>query len=83
MSDITKEGLNEFYFKLHGHKHTFQSATSTERDGWLTAVETKASEAKANRSEVVNSEGYKSHINSLGELETYLLLPLTANDYTR
>lgn len=68
-SDFGKDpGSNEFHFKLHGQKHTFQAATSTERDSWLSAVESKAAEAKASRDGIIGSEGYKKHMTSLGEL---------------
>lgn len=66
-SDFGKDpGSNEFHFKLHGQKHTFQAATSTERDSWLSAVESKAAEAKASRDGIIGSEGYKKHMTSLG-----------------
>ena len=65
--DITKEGVNEFWFKLHGHKHTFQATNQKDRDSWLSAVETKAAEAKGSREDIVGSEGYKKYINSLSK----------------
>ena len=63
---MTKESYNEFFFKLHGHKHTFQTGTPAERDSWLVAIETKASEAKAAREGIIGSDGYKQQIEKLG-----------------
>ncbi|KAL9123095.1 MAG: hypothetical protein Q9187_000346 [Circinaria calcarea] len=66
-SDFGKDpGSNEFYFKLHGQKHTFQAATLTQRDSWLVVVESKAAEAKSSRDGIIGSEGYKKHMTSLG-----------------
>lgn len=62
MSDVTLEGSNEFSFKLHGHKHIFQAASTTERASWIAAIEAKSTEAKALKEGIVASEGYKSHI---------------------
>ena len=75
MSDITKEAQNEFHFKLHGHKHTFQAATSAERDNWFAVVENKASEAKASRNGIVDSEGYKNHLSSLSKWHYIIYWP--------
>ncbi|MCJ1483384.1 hypothetical protein MMC06_003551 [Schaereria dolodes] len=61
-SDVTKEGLNDFSFRVHGHKHTFQAPTSAERDSWLVAVETKLGEAKSTHEGVIGSDGYKNHM---------------------
>lgn len=66
VSDVTKGDLNEFSFKLHGHKHGFQAPTKAERDGWLVAIETRLADAKASREGIVGSEGYKSHKEQLG-----------------
>lgn len=66
MSDVTKGDLNEFTFKLHGHKHGFQAPTKAERDGWLVAIESRLANAKASREGLVGSEGYKSRIEHLG-----------------
>ncbi|KAL8802413.1 MAG: hypothetical protein Q9182_003836 [Xanthomendoza sp. 2 TL-2023] len=62
IKDVTKTGPTEFTFKYHGHKHAFQAGNTTERDGWLSALETRHTEAKTNRDGVVGSEGYKSSL---------------------
>lgn len=66
VSDVTKGDLNDFTFKLNGHKHGFQAPTKAERDGWLVAIESRLADAKASRDEIVGSEGYKSRIEQLG-----------------
>lgn len=66
MSDVTKGDLNEFTFKLHGHKHGFQAPTKAERDGWLVAIETRLADAKASRDTITGSEGFKSRLEQLG-----------------
>jgi hypothetical protein len=65
---VTKGDLNEFTFKLHGHKHAFQASTKAERDGWVVAIESRLADAKASRDGLVGSEGYKNHIKQLGML---------------
>ncbi|RAH86437.1 hypothetical protein BO86DRAFT_110244 [Aspergillus japonicus CBS 114.51] len=67
VSDIAKEGANEFHFKVNGHKHTFQAVSSAERDGWVLALETKAAEAKAEKETIVASEGYKAELEKLNK----------------
>ncbi|RAH45195.1 uncharacterized protein BO95DRAFT_464264 [Aspergillus brunneoviolaceus CBS 621.78] len=67
VSDIAKEGANEFHFKVNGHKHTFQAASGAERDGWVLALETKAAEAKAEKETIVASEGYKAELEKLNK----------------
>ncbi|PYH84472.1 hypothetical protein BO82DRAFT_381604 [Aspergillus uvarum CBS 121591] len=67
VSDIAKEGASEFHFKVNGHKHTFQAASSAERDGWVLALETKAAEAKAEKETIVASEGYKAELEKLNK----------------
>ena len=37
-----------------------------ERDGWLVAIEASSAGAKANRENLVASEGYKSQLDKLG-----------------
>ncbi|KAL8929856.1 MAG: hypothetical protein Q9208_001000 [Pyrenodesmia sp. 3 TL-2023] len=58
--DVAKAGPHDFTFKYHNHKHAFQAASATERDGWLVALETRHAEAKTSREGIVGSEGYKS-----------------------
>lgn len=65
VTDITKEGTNEFSFKCNGHKHAFQATSSDERDGWFTAVEVKSAEGKAEKEILVESEGYKAELEKL------------------
>ncbi|KAM5429935.1 hypothetical protein McanCB56680_001501 [Microsporum canis] len=72
ISDVTKDGHNEFVFKLNGHKHTFQAATAEERDSWIAAIEAKSAEGKAAKEEIVGGEGYKS------ELEKFTKVPVVA-----
>jgi len=74
---VTKEGYNDFSFRLHGHKHTFQAATHAERDSWLVAVETKAAEAKTSRDGITGSDGYKHHMENLGRPhdDCYFVVP--------
>lgn len=68
MTDLSKEGVNELIFKLHGHKHTFQASSSSERDSWFAAFEAKAAEAKAEKETVTSSEGYKAELEKLSKL---------------
>lgn len=65
VSDVTKGDLNEFTFKLNGHKHGFQATSKAERDGWLVAIESRLADAKASREGIVGSDGYKSRIEQL------------------
>ncbi len=66
-TDLSKGDFNDFAFKLHGHKHDFKAPTKAERDGWLVAIETRSSEAKAAREGLIVSEGYKSHLEKLSK----------------
>ena len=59
---MTKEGSNDFSFRINGHKHVFQAASTGERSSWIVAIETKATEAKALKEGVLGSDGYKKHI---------------------
>lgn len=65
VSDITREGSNEFFFKVHGQKHTFQATNTAERDSWVVALEAKATEAKAEKETITASEGYKAELEKL------------------
>lgn len=62
---MTKEGSNEFLFKVGGHKHTFQATSAAERDSWVLALETKVAEAKAEKEAITSSEGYKAELEKL------------------
>lgn len=66
-TDITKDGSNEFHFKVGGVKHTFQASSSTERDSWVAALETNSADAKAQKETIVASEGYKSELEKLSK----------------
>ncbi|KAJ5892560.1 hypothetical protein N7504_009251 [Penicillium tannophilum] len=65
ISDLTKEGSNEFLFKVAGQKHTFQASNATERDSWFVALEAKSAEAKAEKETLTSSEGYKAELEKL------------------
>lgn len=64
---MTKAGPSDFAFKYHGHKHAFQAANPTERDGWLVALETRQAGAKLNREGIVGSDGYKTSLENFGK----------------
>ncbi|KAF2196939.1 hypothetical protein GQ43DRAFT_230564 [Delitschia confertaspora ATCC 74209] len=63
--DLAKDGTIAFHFKLHGQKHAFEASTSPERNGWFVAFEKAIEEAKAAEKDIVESEGYKGHLESL------------------
>lgn len=65
MSDLAKEGSNEFTFKIHGQKHTFQAGNTGDRDGWFIALEAKAAEATAEKEAITTSEAYKAELERL------------------
>ncbi|KAJ5318804.1 hypothetical protein MYU51_012807 [Penicillium brevicompactum] len=65
VSDVTKEGSTEFLFKVAGQKHTFQASSAAERDSWVVALESKATEAKAEKETIITSEGYKAELEKL------------------
>ncbi|KAJ5779425.1 hypothetical protein N7457_007145 [Penicillium paradoxum] len=65
VSDVTKDGHNEFVFKVGGHKHTFQASSAAERDSWVVAIEANATEAKAEKETITSSEGYKAELEKL------------------
>ena len=67
MTDFVKGTFDEFHFKVHGQKHTFQAPSRAERDAWILAIETKAQEAKAAHEGIVGSEGYKSQHEKFGK----------------
>lgn len=58
---MTKEGSNDFSFKVNGHKHVFQAASTAERSSWIAAIEAKAAEGKGLKEGILGSEGYKKH----------------------
>lgn len=68
VSDVARGDFNDFSFKLHGHKHSFQTPTKAERDGWLVAIETKSKEARAAHEDLISSQGYKSQLEKYGKI---------------
>ncbi|KAI9698930.1 MAG: hypothetical protein M1836_003119 [Candelina mexicana] len=80
VSEVTKEGINDFHFKLHGQKHTFQAGSLSERDSWLVAVQTRAAEAKTTAESITGSAGYKENFGRLGGSSAVLapIAPTTA-----
>ncbi|KAF2120841.1 Pleckstrin homology domain-containing protein [Lophiotrema nucula] len=66
-TELTKDGIVAFHFKLHGHKHAFEGATKLERDGWYIAVEKAVEDAKAAKESIVGSESYKEEIGKLNK----------------
>jgi hypothetical protein len=66
-TDLSKDGTVAFFFKLHGHKHTFEAQNLKERNGWFIAVEKAIEEAKAAKESIVSSESYKEELAKLGE----------------
>ena len=72
-TDITKDGSNEFHFKVGGVKHAFQASSSAERDSWVAAVEAKSADAKAQKETIVASEGYKSELEKLSKSFFFLI----------
>ena len=63
---VTVEGTDEFYFRAHGQKHTFQAKSTAERSSWVVTIKKKIEEAKAMKDEIHGSEGYKKHMESFG-----------------
>jgi hypothetical protein len=63
---VTEEDLTDFSFKIHHSKHTFQTTTKPERDGWLLALKSAIDEAKAAHEGITSSEGYKSQLAKYG-----------------
>lgn len=67
VSDINKEGANEFSFKTHGHKHVFQASSATERNSWVAALTAKSTEAEAEKETITTSESYKAELEKLSK----------------
>ncbi|ESZ98091.1 hypothetical protein SBOR_1470 [Sclerotinia borealis F-4128] len=59
-SDISEDGTVDFFFTIHGHKHTFQAANIVERDDWVATLKNKVAEAKEIAESVKESETYKT-----------------------
>ncbi|KAL8907083.1 MAG: hypothetical protein Q9207_001624 [Kuettlingeria erythrocarpa] len=67
IKDVAKAGPHDFTFKYHNHKHAFQAASATERDGWLVALETRHNDAVNSREGILGSEGYKSSLENFAK----------------
>ncbi|OKL59968.1 hypothetical protein UA08_04614 [Talaromyces atroroseus] len=65
VSDVSKEGVNEFFFKTNGHKHVFQATSAAERDSWVAALTAKSAEAEAEKETITGSEGYKAELEKI------------------
>lgn len=59
-SDVSEDGTADFFFTIHGHKHTFQAANPAERDNWVATMKVKVAEAKEIAESVKESETYKT-----------------------
>ncbi|KAF1841013.1 uncharacterized protein K460DRAFT_295330 [Cucurbitaria berberidis CBS 394.84] len=66
-TDLHKDGLVAFAFKISGHKHAFEAQTAAERDGWFLAVEKAIAEAKEAKEGIESSEGYKEQKEKIGK----------------
>ncbi|KAF7863830.1 hypothetical protein EAF04_006795 [Stromatinia cepivora] len=66
-SDVSEDGTVDFFFTIHGHKHTFQAANVAERDNWVATLKTKIAEAKEISESVKESETYKTSIAALAK----------------
>ncbi|KAJ4353214.1 uncharacterized protein N0V89_004941 [Didymosphaeria variabile] len=69
-TELTKDGIVAFHFKLHGGKHTFEAQTTAERNGWFVAFEQAIEEAKAAKDSIVANETYKEELSKLGKPAT-------------
>lgn len=65
---MTKEGFNQFSFKVGTHQHRFEATTSKERDSWVVAVEKATEEAKGLKEDILGRESYKTNIEEYCEL---------------
>jgi hypothetical protein len=64
---VCTDGLYEFYFKVHGQKHSFQTQIDYERDAWVEALKTKLEEAKGMVESITKSDGYTENLEKLGK----------------
>ncbi|KAI9744449.1 MAG: hypothetical protein M1818_001978 [Claussenomyces sp. TS43310] len=67
VTDVTEDGPTEFFFHAHAQKHAFQAGSITERDSWVSALKTKAIEAKEISERITSSEGYKEDFAALSK----------------
>jgi hypothetical protein len=66
VGEVYKDGLHDFYFKLHGQKHVFQCPNS-DRDAWVDAFKAKIEEAKAKAKVITDSQEYNDILEKLGK----------------
>ncbi|KAI9670574.1 MAG: hypothetical protein M1831_005794 [Alyxoria varia] len=64
-TDVTKEGVDEFSFRVGKQKHTFQAKNQDERNGWVVAFEQELNAAKDVKDTVTGSEGYQDNLKDL------------------
>lgn len=69
-TELSKDGVLAFHFKLNGDKHTFEASSAAERNGWFIAVEKAIEEAKAAKEGIVSSEAYKEEVKKLAKPTT-------------
>lgn len=67
ISDITDDGVLEFFFHYQHQKLIFQASSPAERDSWVAALKYAATEAKANAEGVTSSAAYKEHFAALSK----------------
>jgi hypothetical protein len=72
-TNVLIEGMEEFFFKAHGDKHTFKAKNSEERSSWVATLGKKIEEAKAMKDEIQASEGYKKRMESFGTFASLML----------
>lgn len=61
VTDVVKEGFYDFSFKFHDKKQSFQATKSSERDGWLAAINNAVTEASGAKENLRGTDGYKSN----------------------
>ncbi|KAI0392251.1 hypothetical protein F5Y17DRAFT_437343 [Xylariaceae sp. FL0594] len=64
-SEPAVDGTNKFHFTAKGHKHTFKASNATDRDAWVEQLKAKIAEAKELAATVIESETYKTTLESL------------------
>jgi hypothetical protein len=58
---VTKDGFDQFSFKVGSHHHRFEASKPAERDSWVVAIEKAIEEAKALKEELIGRESYKKN----------------------
>ncbi|KAF5663097.1 hypothetical protein FHETE_7664 [Fusarium heterosporum] len=67
LADATEpeiDGSNKFHLTSKGNKHTFKASSPAERDNWVSQLKLKIAEAKELATTIVESETYKSTLES-------------------